>query len=105
LIDSHHGSRIRLTFYGPDKKSILSFRAAPFYRNLAFKQLCYALTDGAVTVLPKLIKDVTPDLELLSFMEGNIRRRLQRQVKSDAAQQLRRRNLVEKAIKFCGDAA
>jgi hypothetical protein len=106
LVDSHHGSRIKLTFYGPDKKSIISFRAAPFYRSLGFKDLCCALTNGVVTGLPQIVKEnVTSDLELLNLVGANIRRRMKRQSGGDFAQQLRRRRLVEKAIKFCGDAA
>lgn len=81
LVDSHHGSRIKLTFFGPDGKSIISFRAAPSFQGLSFQALCYALTDGVVTALPQLIKNVTPDLELLQFVEANIRRRVRRQAK------------------------
>src|SRR5690242_14003156 len=77
-VDSHHGSRIKVTFFGPDGKSVIAFRAARHFSGLSFKALCYALTDGVITVLPKLIKNITPDLELLNFVEAGIRRRAKR---------------------------
>jgi hypothetical protein len=99
VVDSHHGGRIRATFYGPDKKSIISFRAAPFYRGLGLKELCNALTDGVLTVMPQLVKNITPDLELLEFVEANIKRRVRRVAKQP------KKEVLEKAIELYGDIA
>lgn len=100
FVESHHGSRVKLTLYGGDKRSIISLRAAQHYKALPIERLFEMVSEATLTVKPQVIRNITPDLELLTMVENNIRRRIRRQ--RGRATTI---GLIEKAERFANEVA
>ena len=70
-----YGGRIKVTFIGTDKKSVITFRLPRYINHLDPRQVFKVLHDGTLSQMPKNIS-VYEDQELLEQVERNIKERI-----------------------------
>lgn len=85
VIHSIYGGRSKVSFYGKDNRSTISFRLPGHHRSKSDYELMQYLTEATFNVLPKVITKEHTDLELLEQVERRITKRLKARPKKKVA--------------------